>query len=547
MGDTAASFPDSFEALRATVCDLRAALETKARALETKEHTLEAKTRELEARDALVEEQSLEIQRLIEAVRLLRHQRFGRTSERVPADQLGLFNEAEQLVDTEEDEADAGDAEIAVPAHTRRQRGRKPLPDWIPREEVLHDLSEAEKICAKDGAALQEIGREVSEQLEVIPAVFRVLRHVRPKYACPRCKTGVKIAPVPPQPIPKSLASPSLLAHVVVSKYADALPLYRQAGMLERAGIDLSRSTLATWMVRAGELVQPLLNLIGEEIVAGDFVQCDETPFQVLKEPGKPATSLSYLWVRRGGEADHPLLLYEYADSRRKAVPKRLLEGFRGVLQTDGYEGYTEVGAQPGIVHAGCWAHARRRFHDALKGQTGSGKKSARTSKAQQGLAWIQKLYRIERGLVEAAPEERQRVRQEKAQPVVEKIRSWLDQALPSVPPQSLTGKALGYLDRQWEKLVRYLEDGRIPIDTNLVENSIRPFALGRRNWLFADTPGGAQASANLYSVIQTAKANGLEPFAYLVHLFTELPKATRLEDFEALLPHRLDPGLLNR
>jgi transposase len=506
---------------------------------------------EIDARDEKIEALGIEIQHLVEAVRLLRHQRFGRTSERVPPDQLGLFNEAETLADADADEAEAREGDeptVEVPAHTRRKRGRKPLPDWIPREEIVHDLSAEEKICPHDGTALEPMGQEVSEQLEVIPAVFRVLRHVRPKYGCPTCKTGVAIAPLPPQPIPKSLASPSLLAHVAVSKYADALPLYRQASMFERAGIELSRATLAGWMVRSGELVQPLLNLIAEELLAGDFLQMDETPFQVLKEEGKRATSLSYLWVRRGTADDHPLLLYEYEPSRSKEVPQRLLEGFEGILQTDGYEGYTEVGERPGIVHAGCWAHARRRFHEAWKTQKSSGGKSdSRASKAQQGLAWIQKLYRIERDVAEASAEERLRVRQEKAKPLAQKIRAWLDTAKDRVPPKSLTGQALGYLDRQWPKLVRYLDDGRIPIDTNAVERSIRPFAVGRRNWLFADTPSGAQASANLYSLIETAKANGVEPFAYLLYLFTEIPKAQRLEDFEALLPHRIDPAVLRR
>jgi transposase len=545
MGDVAIELPDDVESLRTLALRQVQELDQRDAQLDARMHELEAKTHELDAREIQIQKQAAEIQRLLEAVRLLRHQRFGRTSERVVAEQRGLFNEAEQLVDTALPDED--EAEVSVPAHTRRKRGRKPLPDWIPREEILHDLAEEEKVCAHDGTALQEIGREVCEQLEVIPAVFRVLRHVRPKYACPKCKTGVKIAPVPPQPIPKSLASPSLLAHVAVSKYADALPLYRQAGMLERAGIELSRATLASWMVRASELLQPLLNLMAEEILSGDFLQMDETPFQVLKEEGKPATSLSYLWVRRGGPPDHPLLLFEYADSRRGQVAKDLLEGFQGILQTDGYEGYTEVGARPGVVHAGCWAHARRRFHDAVKAQKGGGKKSPRATKAQQGLAWIQKLYRIERNVAEASPDERLRVRDEKARPLVKKIREWLDASKDRVPPQSLTGKALGYLERQWPKLVRYLDDARIPLDTNLVENSIRPFALGRRNWLFADTPGGAQASAHLYSIIETAKANGLDPFAYLVHLFTGIPKAQRLADFEALLPHRIDPAALSR
>jgi transposase len=288
----------------------------------------------------------------------------------VAADQLGLFNEAEQLVDAEVRGDD--DDTVRVPAHTRSRRGgRRPVPDWLPREEVLHDLAEAEEVCPHDGEALREIGREVLEQLEMVPPVFRVLRHVRPQYAFPRCHEGVHSAPPPPQPIPKSLAGPSFLAHVAVGKYADALPLYRQAAMLERAGIELSRATLPYWMVRAGELVQPLVNLMDEEILAGGFVQCDETPFQVLGEEGKPATSLSYLWVRRGGPPGHPLLLHEYAPSRSKEVPKRLLEGFRGYLQTDGYEGYGEVGEAPGVVHVGCWAHARRRFHEALRGQSG--------------------------------------------------------------------------------------------------------------------------------------------------------------------------------
>jgi transposase len=228
MGDVAIELPDDVESLRTLALRQVQELDQRDAQLDARMHELEAKTHELDAREIQIQKQAAEIQRLLEAVRLLRHQRFGRTSERVVAEQRGLFNEAEQLVDTALPDED--EAEVSVPAHTRRKRGRKPLPDWIPREEILHDLAEEEKVCAHDGTALQEIGREVCEQLEVIPAVFRVLRHVRPKYACPKCKTGVKIAPVPPQPIPKSLASPSLLAHVAVSKYADALPLYRQAG-----------------------------------------------------------------------------------------------------------------------------------------------------------------------------------------------------------------------------------------------------------------------------------------------------------------------------
>jgi transposase len=498
---------------------------------------------DIETLRAMLVERDTEIAQLREYIRLLKSQRFGASSERTHRDQLGLFNEAEAIA-AGGVQAQAEEPEVSVAAHTRKRRGRRPLPAWMPREEILHDLPEEEKICPHDGTALVEIARETSEQIEFVPATARVLVHVRPKYGCPHCKTGVHIAPMPPQPIPKSLASPSLLAYVAVSKYADALPLYRQEQMLGRLGIDLSRATLAAWMVRAGELVQPLVNRMREEILESGFVQCDESRFQVLQEPDKAAESLSYIWVQRGGSAEHPLILYEYDPSRSAEVPKRLFEGFEGVLQTDGYEGYGAIGREPGIVHVGCWAHARRKFTDALKGQ-GHGRKraakrKAKHSYAEAGLRWIQKLYAIERRAKDATAEERLQLRQAESLPVVAALREWLDSAKHAVVPQSLTGKAVAYLDTQWPKLVRVFDYGFVPLDTNLVENAVRPFALGRKNWLFAETVAGAEASANLYSVVETAKANGLEPWAYLQHVFAELPKAQSFDDVDALLPDRV-------
>jgi len=491
--------------------------------------------------DVALAERDSEIAQLREYIRLLKHQRFGVKSERVPRDQLGLFNEAEALAaakaTAEEEQAPA----VAVAAHTRTKQGRRPLPAWMPREEILHDLPAAEKVCPHDGTALVEIARETSEQLEFVPATAKVLVHVRPKYGCPTCKTGVHTAPLPPQPIPKSWASPSLLAYVAVSKYADALPLYRQEQILGRIGVDLSRATLATWMVRAGELVQPLVNRMREEILGAGFVQCDESRVQVLKEPGKAAESLSYMWVQRGGPADHPLILYEYDPSRSAEVPKRLFEGFEGVLQTDGYDGYGAIGREPGVVHVGCWAHARRKFIEALEAQGVSrkrrGQRKGGHSLADEGLGFFQGLYAIERRVKDATPEQRLALRRAESLPIVERLRAWLDRALGTVVPQSLTGKAAAYLDGQWERLVRVFDYGFVPLDTNLVENAIRPFALGRKNWLFADTVGGAEASANLYSVLETAKANALEPWAYLRLLFAELPKAQSFDDVDALLP----------
>lgn len=500
--------------------------------------------RELDARAQKLEARDDELRILREYIRLLKHYRFGRKSEKRSDEQLFFFDEAEAAGAPEAEAAD--DDTVSVPAHTRRKRGRKPLPAWIPRVEVLHDLPESEKRCQADGTALERIGEESYEQLEFVPARLRVLRHVRPKYACPSCRSGIRTAPVPPQPIPKSLASPTLLAHVAVSKYADGLPLYRQEQMFTRLGIELPRASLASWMVKVGELVQPLVNLLRDDLLASGFVQCDETRFQVLKEPGKLATSQSYLWVQRSAAPEGAIVLYDYDPTRSAEVPKRLLEGFEGFLQTDGYEGYGSVGRQPGITHVGCWAHCRRKFDEALKGQGRIRKKrSAKESQAHRGLAFIQKLYKIERQIGDVPPEERHRIRQERSRPVMASMRHWLDEALGKVPPQSLTGKALGYADTQWPKLVRVLDDGRLPLDTNAVENAIRPFVVGRKGWLFADTVHGAEASANLYSLIETAKANGIEPFAYLQLVFTELPKATRLPDLEALLPRQLDRARL--
>jgi hypothetical protein len=350
---------------------------------------------------------------------------------------------------------------------------------------------------------------------------------------------------MPNLPVPKSIATPSLLAHVATSKYVDALPLYRQEKIFSRLGVEISRATLASWMVKLGELVEPLMERIRTEVQRSGFVQCDETPFQVLKEPGKRAQSQSYLWVLRGGDPEHPLIYYEYDPSRSAEVPKRLLRDFQGFLQTDGYEGYTALGQEPGIVHVGCWAHARRKFDEALRGQGKTKKKgakrTAKESRARQALSQIQALYRIERDLTEATPEARHAARQERTKPLLEKLRSWLDESIDKVPPQSLTGKAMYYLDKQWPKLVRVLDDGRLPLDTNRVENAIRPFVVGRKNWLFADTVAGARASANLYGLIETAKANRIEPSHYLAHLFAELPSVTSPDKLDALLPQNLD------
>jgi transposase len=494
---------------------------------------------------ATIDEQAALISFYREWKRLIDSQRFGSKSERFSDAQGQWFNEAElEAASSEAVEVE----EICVPAHTRKKSGRRPLPDFLPVHEVLHDLSDDEKICPHDGThRLVEIGREQSDQLKFIPATVEIVRHIRPKYACSTCKQGVRIAPMPKMPVPKSIATPSLLAQVATSKYVDGLPLYRQEKIFQRLGIDLSRATLAHWMVKMGDLVEPLVEHIRSEVRDGSFVQCDETPFQVLKEPGKRAQSQSYLWALRGGGPEHPLLYYEYDPSRSGEVPKRLLRGFRGFLQTDGYEGYGAIGREPGVMHVGCWAHARRKFDEALRGQRSkkNSKPTSKQSKARQALSQIQALYAIERSLKDASAEERYRARQERSRPVIERLRAWLDTSLDSVPPQTLTGNAMGYLDRQWPKLVRVLDDGRLPLDTNLVENAIRPFVVGRKAWLFADTMAGARASANLYSLIETAKANRIEPWRYLNHVFEVLPTIDHPRQLAPLLPQNIDPEAL--
>jgi len=468
---------------------------------------------------------------LQEQLNLALARRYAASSEKIPPDQYRLFDEAE--TDTE---AKSEDDEVIVPAHTRKKGGRRKLPETLPRVEIIHELSGEDLICPHDGAVLNEIGEKTSEQLDIIPAKIQVIRHIRKQYAC-KCGQCIKTADLPRQPIPKSMASPGLLAHITVSKYQDALPLYRQETILRRIGVDIPRATLANWMIRSGILIQPLINLMRDQLLEYDIIQMDETPVQVLKEPDKRAQSKSYIWLQRGGPPARPVVLYDYDPGRSAQVPKRLLEGFSGYLQTDGYDGYNAVVAANGLIHVGCMAHARRRFSDAVKAQ-GRNKKRG---KAHRGLALIRKLYRLERQARKLTAQERYARRQKHALPIMHEIRSWLDEVLPQIAPSSATGKALSYLHNEWDHLIRYLDDGGLEIDNNGAENSIRPFVLGRKNWLFSASVKGVKASANLYSLIETAKANDLEPYAYLRHVFTELPKAETVEAIEALLPGNMD------
>ena len=508
------------------------------------EATLRAQIRRYEAKIA---EQQATIASQQERIYQLLAKRFGASAETLPDGQLGLFNEAEDIDDATNEDAIPG---VDVPAHTRKSPKRSPLPETLPRIEVVHDLDEADKVCPHDGSALEQFGEETSEQLDIVPAKVRVLRHIRLKYRCPCCDGSLRRAPMTPQPIPKSMASPGLLAHIVTAKFVDALPLYRQVKQFDRIGVMLSRATLASWMIRMGEHVQPLINLLRDELLSTAYLQMDETRVQVLKEPGKTAESLSYLWAQRSVEG-RPIVLFDYDPTRSNEVPKRLLAGFTGALHTDGYAGYDAFAREAHVTRLYCFAHARRRFVDAIKALGLNPKKLPakppdKARRTLKGLRFIRHLYDIERRIADQPPDERYRIRQAESAAVLGNLRQWLDKTITVVLPNTALGKALAYLDKHWHGLTRYIDDGRFKIDTNLVENAIRPFCVGRRNWMFSDSVDGAKASANLYSLIETAKANAIEPYAYLRYVFTELPKATTVEHIEALLPYRLDHSTLH-
>lgn len=498
---------------------------------------------ELQDQNVKLEQQSQFISQLLEQIKLARHQHFGTRSERFSLDQMMLvFNEAEAAVTTEADEdtgsvTDQVSDEFTVSSYRRTRGGRRPLPPDLPRIDVVHELTGEACACDRCQAPLEVMGQKVSEQLDLIPAQVQVLRHVRKTYRCPDCEGKITTAPRPAQPIPKSNASPGTLAYVAIAKFADGLPLYRQEQRLKRIGVELPRSTLAAWMVKAGAMVQPIVNLMRDRMLSYPVLAMDETRLQVLKEPGRAAQSQSYLWVQRGGPPDRPILLYDYDPSRSQDVPTRLLGDYAGFLQTDGYEGYTKVCTDNGVTQLGCWAHARRKFDEAFKVQ-GRGKKAkGKAPLAAQALQRIQLLYRIERKAKGMSDADRLALREQRAVPVLNSLHDWLEQHMHLVPPKSALGKAMGYLHKQWDKLVVYAADGRLRVDNNLTENAIRPFVIGRKNWLFCDTVAGAYASANLYSLIETAKANGIEPYAYLQKLFADLPAAATVDDIEALLP----------
>jgi len=513
---------------------------------------LKSRNQHLAERNALLEEE----------VRWLKGQLFGRSSQKgaaeaVSPDQKMLFNEAEVLAAIVAADERQASRTTTVAAHERKPKahtgGREPIPAQLPRIEVAHDLPEHEKWCTHESVcwAMERIGEETSERYHYEPPKLSVERHVTPKYSCPHCHGGVHRAPTPPSILPKSNASASLLAHLVTSKFIDGLPLYRVCRQLERLDVILSPGTIGTWVNTLGsEAVIPLINLLNEGLLAQSLIHMDETYLQVLKSEKAPSTD-HYMAVRAAGPPGRRIILFDYLPSRTTEALKSLLIGidgpYRGKLLTDGLEQYDAIAEQFRLMHFGCLQHCRTYYHKAAKvAELPSGRSLARHALEE----YLGPIFHIEheieelrkqceRAGVSLPAQEILKRRRERSAPLFAAFRRWVDELLPGVPPKSALGKALSYTASQWPKLVLYLEHPEVPAHNNYLENQIRPFAQGRRVWLFAHNPLGARASANLYSLVSTARANGLEPYAYLKRLFEQLPAASTVEALEALLPFK--------
>lgn len=509
--------------------------------MKTQPNTLLTDVTQLQAMVAKLQQaldaQDAKYQHLLEQFRLAQHQRFGAHGEAHPG-QGELFNEAEDIIAADDAVTDGTCTTIS---YERKQAKRMPLPADLPRERVLHDITAQDKVCSTCETALHQIGEDVSEKLEFIPAQVKVIEHVRPKYACKACeKEGtsnqIKQASMPSAIIPKGYATPSLLAQVITSKYQYGLPLHRQEAMFKQYGITMSRKTFSDWILKCADTLQVLYDRLKMVQLAQPVIHADETTVNVVGDDNVK----SYMWVYATGpdspkDALHdsdikPTVLFDYHNSRAGRCTVEYLNGYQAYLQVDGYAGYHHTQA----TLVGCWAHARRKFHEAKVAQ---GKKPS--GKADMALSIIQKLYRIETQIKDLTLSERYQRRQDKALPIINQFKDWLITSQQQVLPKTKLGEAISYTLNQWDKLITYTQDGHLNIDNNRAERCIKPFVIGRKNWLFSQTARGAHASALHYSLVETAKANGLIPFDYLMHVLVHIHQPEI--DVDTLLPWNVD------
>jgi transposase len=467
----------------------------------------------------------------------LRRDKFGKKSERWESQEQLVFNEAEiesKKPDNDED-GHATSPETPVAPHTRKRGYRKPLPESLEREIVKIELP-AEEQVSEDGTPLKVIGWEISEKLKYEPAKMSVVQYQRAKYGV---DSGdyIKTAPPVPSIIPKGIPTPELLAAIIVAKYADGLPLYRLEDIFKRQGIELTRGTMARWVIAVAEASRPIWNVLSDKWRESFYAACDETSVQVLKENGRKAERKSWMIVRSTPFGPKKIILFDYSTSRSTKAITDLLEGFKGFLQSDGLSSYDEIASHDGVNRLGCNMHGRRRFESAEVNGAKTGQ-----SFGAEGLQFYKELYEIEDEIRDKTPNERFRIRNERSRPIWKKMFEWAERNKPKVPTKSKIGNAFSYFLNEYEYLIGYLKDGRLEMDNGFTERAIRKFAIGRNNWLFSDTEDGAEASAILYSLVVTAKVNGINPYAALVKLFTKLPLAKTIEDFECLAEIMLAP-----
>jgi transposase len=467
----------------------------------------------------------------IEQIRLGRQRQFGKKSEKVHEQLEMVFDDVEApLPETAKDLA----TETITYTRQKKTVGRRIDTSNLPREQIMHDLSEAEKKCETCGKDLQQIGEDRSEQLEYIPSQLKVIEHITPKYTCRCCET-IKTADKPESPLPKSMAGASLIADVIIKKYEHHLPWYRQSKILAQEGIDIPANTIGNWFMQAGEILKPLKEAAWVQINHTNVLQADETTVKVLEDNIK-----GYMWCYHSCIPQNRFVLFEYNDSRSGQVVNNTLENYQGILQTDGYSGYNNMRVKEGVTNLGCFAHCRRKFVEVTK-------VAAKTGAAHEIVGLIGKLYGIEE---KARTEKlsfiaRKELRQQKAKPILEKIHARLIQARP--PPQSAFCKAITYAINQWSYLIRYADYGEAEIDNNWAENQIRPFALGRRNWLFAGNKSAAETAAFFYGLIQTCKLNNINSRKYLNYVLSKVGQMRRGEIApQSLLPQFIDKNLLS-
>jgi len=491
-------------------------------------------------KSGVIQSQKARIDILEGLLSLQKRQNYGSSSEK-QIDQLNIFDEVEVTADED------NQSEPKIPPKKKKPTGRKGLNANIPRIQERIELSEKDKEGAIDTFFVK-----VKEQLDIVPPVVRVIETLQEKAVFLSETNARKIisAELPKHPLPKAVATTNTLAYIITAKYQDALPLYRLENILKRYGGSVTRTTLANWMIKLSDPLYPLINLIREHQCQGELIQADETRVQVLKEPGKSATGDKWMWLTRGGPPNQPSVLFEYDPSRSQEIPLRLLEGFSGYLQTDGYAGYNAVVKKQELIQVGCFDHARRKFVDADKAAMANrkekkGKTKRPPTKARTAISKIDKLYLIERKIKDETAEEKYLVRQKESIPLLNKLKIWLDDNQDKAVKNSQTWRAIQYTLNQWPKLIRYCDSGILSISNILAENAIRPFCIGRKNWLFHDSPQGAKASALYYSLIETAKANGLEPYDYFRFILKQLPYADTVEKLEMLLPWHINPDAL--